>query len=143
MLISQIIKSKGSQIHSVPMDATLLEASGHLHANRVGCVLVLDEAGEMVGVLSERDVVREIAKRGAGCLETPVSQVMSRNVVTVEPDETVDACLARMTDRRIRHLPVQRDGRLVGLVSIGDLVARKIEEVEVEVASMRAYIASG
>lgn len=143
MLIAQILNAKGSVVHAVPDGASIEEAARELHARRVGCVIVVDGDGDMVGVLSERDIVRQLALHGAGCLETPVSEIMSRHVITVAPDETVESCLARMTDRRIRHLPVKRDGRLVGLVSIGDLVARKIEEVEVEVASMRAYIASG
>lgn len=143
MLIAQILNSKGSFIHAIPEDATLEEASRELHTRKVGCVVVVDSAGEMVGMLSERDIVRELARRGVASLTTRIAQIMSRNVVTVEPDATVDESLARMSDRRIRHLPVTRDGKLIGLVSIGDLVKSKIVETEVEVACMRAYIASG
>jgi CBS domain-containing protein len=96
------------------------------------------------GVLSERDIVREIARHGAGCLSANVGSVMSRGVITAAPDETIDAGLARMTERRVRHLPViDRDGRLAGVVSIGDLVKRKIDMAQAEADGLKAYIATG
>jgi CBS domain-containing protein len=143
MLIAHILGTKGAVVHAIAGDATLSEAARELTEKKVGCVIVLDGDGDILGVLSERDIVREVAQRGARCLDSTVASAMSSRVITATPDETVDAGLARMTDRRIRHLPVLQDGRLIGLVSIGDLVKRKIEEVEVEAASLRAYIASG
>ena len=143
MLIAQILGTKGAVVHAIAGEATLWDAARELTEKKVGCVIVLDGDGDILGVLSERDIVREVAQRGAQCLDATVASAMSSRVITATPEETVDEGLARMTDRRIRHLPVLRDGRLIGLVSIGDLVKRKIEEVEVEAASLRAYIASG
>ena len=143
MLIAQILNNKGATVYATSGEATLEEAARELMDKRVGCVIVLDAEGEMIGILSERDIVRQLAERGAACLKDTVASAMSHHIVTLNGGETVDFGLAMMTDRRIRHLPVVRDGKLIGLVSIGDLVKRKIEEVEVEAASLRAYIASG
>jgi CBS domain-containing protein len=143
MLVAQVLQGKGGAVHSVAQTATLQEAALELTTRRVGCVVVLDTEGEIVGILSERDIVREVARNGPVCLGDTVASAMSRGVVTAHAEETIDDCLARMTDRRIRHLPVVREGRMTGLVSIGDLVKAKIEAVEVEAAAMRAYIATG
>ncbi len=143
MMIAQILGAKGSVVHAVSAEASLTDAARELTDKKVGCVIVLDAEGEIQGILSERDIVREIARRGASALDDTVASAMSRAVVTISPDETIEDGLARMTDRRLRHLPVLRGGALIGLVSIGDLVKRKIEEVEVEAASLRAYIATG
>jgi CBS domain-containing protein len=97
----------------------------------------------VVGIVSERDLVRAIAEAGAGALERPVSTCMTRDVVFAEPTEAVDALMARMTDRRFRHLPVCRNKALVGIVSIGDLVKAKIAETEAEAEGLKAYIAHG
>jgi len=143
MLVAQILQDKGGVVHAVAQGATLQEAAGELTARRVGCVVVVDADGDIIGILSERDIVREVAKHGPKCLDDTVASAMSRAVLTAHIDETIDACLARMTDRRIRHLPVVREGKMIGLVSIGDLVKWKIEAVEGEAAAMRAYIATG
>jgi CBS domain-containing protein len=143
MMIAQILVNKGAAVYAISEEASLADAARELTDKRVGCVIVLDADGEMQGVLSERDIVREVARRGAVALEDRVASAMSRAVITITAEETIDDGLARMTDRRLRHLPVIREGRLIGLVSIGDLVKRKIEQVEVEAASLRAYIASG
>lgn len=143
MLIAQILMAKGGVVYAIAGEATLGEAARELTDKAVGCMIVLDGDGEIVGMLSERDIVREVAQRGGACLDSTVASAMTPAVITAHPEETIDQGLARMTDRRVRHLPVTREGRLVGLVSIGDLVKRKIEEVEVEAASLRAYIASG
>jgi CBS domain-containing protein len=102
---------------------------------------VLD-AEQVVGIVSERDVVRAFAEDGAAALKKPVSSCMTADVLFAEPGETVDSLLARMTDRRIRHLPVCKSARLVGIVSIGDLVKWKISEVEAEADGLKAYIAA-
>ena len=143
MLVAQILQGKGGEVHAVAQGATLQEAARELTARRVGCVVVLDAEGDIIGILSERDIVREVSRHGPKCLDDTVGSAMSRAVVTAHTEETIDDCLARMTDRRIRHLPVVRDGKMIGLVSIGDLVKFKIEAVEVEAAAMRAYIATG
>jgi CBS domain-containing protein len=143
MLIAHVIRDKGGAVYTLPADASLMEAAAALNQKRVGAVVVTDEGDTPVGVFSERDMIREIAEHGAASLSRKVGECMSRHIVTAEPAESVDAGLARMTDRRIRHLPVVDAGRLVGIVSIGDLVKMRISEVEAEVTSMRAYIATG
>lgn len=143
MLISHILREKGGVVHVVDAEASLAAAAGELHQRRVGAMVVLDRHGGLAGVLSERDIVREVARRGGDALRDSVASAMSRDVITASPHETVDECLGRMTDRRIRHLPVLENRRLVGIVSIGDLVARKIEAAQAEAAAMRAYITAG
>jgi CBS domain-containing protein len=143
VLIAHVLRDKGAAIYSLSADATLQDAARELHDKRVGALVVLDADGAVVGVLSERDIVREVAARGALGLGERVGAIMSRNVVTAAPEESVDEGLARMTDRRIRHLPVVSGGRLIGVVSIGDLVKMRIAEVEQAVEAMHAYIAAG
>jgi CBS domain-containing protein len=143
MMIAQILAAKGGAVHAVSAAASLEDAARELTEKKVGCVIVLNADNDIEGILSERDIVTAVARRGPGALAETVGSAMTRAVLTITPDATVDDGLARMTDRRLRHLPVLRDGELIGLVSIGDLVKRKIEEVEVEAASLRAYIASG
>ncbi len=140
MLIKHILKEKGGEVHAIKSDATLEEAACLLAARRVGALVILDADGNLAGVLSERDIVREIARSGSSSLADRVSTAMTRAVIVAAPDETVDEALARMSDKRIRHLPVLERGALVGVVSIGDLVARKIEAAQAEAAAMRAYI---
>lgn len=141
MLVSQILKAKGDLVFTVEPTESLLAASGLLNARRVGALVVL-EAAQVVGIISERDLVRAVARDGAGALHMPVSRYMTRDVHFAEPGETVDSLLSRMTDRRVRHLPVCREERLMGLVSIGDLVKAKISEVEAEADGLKAYIAA-
>ena len=143
MLIAHILKEKGGEVHSLLSSVSLCEAARALTAQRVGALVVLDEAGTLVGVLSERDIVREIARRGPSALNDRVGAAMTKDVITAHPMETLDDALARMSDRRIRHLPITDRERLIGIVSIGDLVARKIEEAQNEAAAMHAYIAAG
>jgi CBS domain-containing protein len=140
MLIAHVLREKGSDVHTLPAAATLAEAAKHLNDMRVGALVVLDHNSAPAGVISERDIVRELARRGEQVLVATVGDAMSRSVITAAPHETIDDCLARMTDRRIRHLPVIDDGRLVGIVSIGDLVKHRIAAVEAEAAAMQAYI---
>jgi CBS domain-containing protein len=143
MLIAHVLRDKGGAVYTLGAEATLKQAADALNEKRVGAVVVLGEDGAPIGVFSERDMIREIAQHGAAGLERRVGDCMSRNVVTAAQMETIDECLARMTDRRIRHLPVIEEGRLVGIVSIGDLVKMRIMAVEAEAAAMQAYIATG
>ena len=142
MLIAHVLREKGAAVHTLKADVSLEQAARELHDRRVGALVVLDDVGGIRGVLSERDLVREIARRGADSLHDTVSAVMTRDVHTARPDETVDEGLARMTDRRVRHLPIVENGRLIGIVSIGDLVKHRIAAVEAEAAAMQAYIAT-
>jgi CBS domain-containing protein len=141
MLVSQILKTKGDLVFTAAPAETIAAVAALLHARRVGALVVL-EAEQVVGIVSERDVVRALAADGPGALSTPVSRYMTKDVLFAEPGETVDSLLSRMTDRRIRHLPVCKADRLVGLVSIGDLVKAKISEVEAEADGLKAYIAA-
>lgn len=143
MLVSQILKDKGDLVFTASPHETVGAAAALLHTRRVGAMVVVDEKEAIVGILSERDIVRVIAKEGAGALARPISACMSAEVIFAQPEESVDALLERMTDRRIRHLPVVRDGRLVGIVSIGDLVKNKINEAQAEAEGLKAYIAAG
>ena len=142
MLIAHVIREKGAVVHTLPAEATLEQAAKALLEKRVGALVVLDGAGGIVGVFSERDLVREIARHGADALSAKVGAAMSREVITATVEETVDDSLARMTDRRVRHLPVVEEVRLVGIVSIGDLVKHRIAVAEAESAAMQAYIAA-
>ena len=141
MLVSQILRTKGDTVFTVGPGETIAAVTALLHSRRVGALIVLD-AERVVGIVSERDVVRAVAEGGAAALGQVVARVMTRDVLFAEPGETVDSLLTRMTDRRIRHLPVCQKERLVGIVSIGDLVKSKISEVEAEADGLKAYIAA-
>ena len=143
MLVSQILKSKGDSVFTISPNETIGSASSLLHSRKVGALVVQDQADKVVGIISERDVVRAVAEGGAAALLQPVSRSMSAEVIFADPTESVDALLTRMTDRRIRHLPVCREHRLVGIVSIGDLVKVKIAEAEHEAETLKNYIAAG
>ena len=143
MLISQILRTKGDMVFTIAPEQTTAAAVQLLHERKVGALVVLDHDQHVVGIVSERDVVRELAVDGSDGLTRPVSACMSADVVFADPGETVDTLLTRMTDRRIRHLPVCRNKRLVGIVSIGDLVKSKIAEVEAEADGLKSYIAAG
>ena len=143
MLVSQILKDKGDMVFTASPSETVSAVASELHARRVGAVVVVGGEGEVVGIVSERDIVRVVAEHGAGCLESRIETCMTRDVIFATPGETVDSLLSRMTDRRIRHLPVVREGRLAGIISIGDLVKHKISEVEAEADGLKQYIAAG
>ena len=142
MLVSQILKAKGDLVFTVGPAETIAAACALLHSRRVGAMVVLD-SDRVIGIISERDLVRAMAKEGAAALDKPVSAFMTQDVIFAEPSETVDSLLGRMTDRRVRHLPVCVSERLVGIISIGDLVKWKISEVEAEADGLKAYIATG
>jgi CBS domain-containing protein len=142
MLIAHVLREKGAAVHTLSADASLEHAARELDVRRVGALVVLDADGAILGVLSERDLIREVARRGADALGDRVGAAMTRGVITARPDETIDDGLARMTDRRVRHLPVVEGGRLIGIVSIGDLVKHRIAAAEAEAAAMQAYIAA-
>ena len=142
MLVSQILKDKGDLVFTVSPHETVAQAAVLLDQRKVGAMVVVNHNDAVVGILSERDVVRVVAQDGHMGLNRPVSSCMTKDVIFALPGETVDSLLGRMTDRRVRHLPVMNKGRLAGLVSIGDLVKRKIAESEAEAETLRAYIAT-
>jgi CBS domain-containing protein len=141
VLVSQILRSKGDTVFTVGPSDTVQAVAELLHTRRVGALVVLD-AERVVGIVSERDIVRMVSDAKGDGLSRPVSSCMTKDVLYAEPGETVDSLLSRMTDRRIRHLPVCKAERLVGIVSIGDLVKSKISEVEAEADGLKAYIAA-
>jgi len=143
MLVSQILKRKGDLVFTASPHETVASAAALLHSRRVGAMVITDQQDRVVGILSERDIVRVVAEEGAAGLAKAIASCMTREVIFAEPGETVQSLLERMTDRRIRHLPVLKDGRLAGLVSIGDLVKSKIAETEAEAETLKAYIAAG
>jgi CBS domain-containing protein len=143
MLISQILKAKGDTVFTVLPDDTVAHAAALLDSRRVGALVVSEDKGGVAGIISERDIVRVLARGGAQALSSPVSACMSVDVIFAEPTESVDALLGRMTDRRVRHLPVCAKGKLLGIVSIGDLVKTKIAETEAEARSLKEYITAG
>ncbi len=140
MILEQILREKGGQVYAVAESASLKEAAELLDARKVGAMVILGESGSLIGVISERDIVRAVARGGAGALKNPVSDSMTRQVVTAKPNETIEIAMDRMTDRRVRHLPVLDGGRLIGVISIGDLVKWRIAEAAAEVAAIRSYI---
>lgn len=142
MLVSQILKDKGGSVFAIAPHLTLAQVCHELEQKRVGALIVCD-GDTVVGVVSERDIVRAVARGGASCLDQPVSDHMTREVVFAEPSETVAILMTRMTDRRIRHLPVMIDARLAGVISIGDVVKCQIAEAQHEAESLRSYIAAG
>lgn len=142
MLVSQVLKEKGDMVFTTAPSDSVAAVAALLQARKVGAMVVLDESRAVVGIVSERDIVRVVAELGADGLARPIADCMTRQVVFADPGETIDQLLERMTDRRIRHLPVLRDGRLVGIVSIGDLVKRKIEETVAEAERLKAYISA-
>ena len=139
MTIATILKGKGSEVVTLPPSATVGEAVALLAERRIGAAPVV-EGDAVVGVFSERDVVHVLAAGGASALERSVGEVMTAPARTVSPDEPVLGALSLMTLRRIRHLPVVDGGRLVGFVSIGDLVKHRIDRIEREAEAMREYI---
>ena len=141
MLIDTILKDKGNSVQTISDKATLAEAANVLDQKRIGAIVAVDDAGDLSGVLSERDIVRRFARNGEKTVSMTVSQAMTRGVITASPSEDVDTCLGRMTDRRIRHLPVVDEGVLKGIISIGDVVKAKIEQAEQEAEEMKRYIA--
>jgi len=142
MLVAEILKDKGDAVYAIAPGLSLAEACGELERRRVGALIVCQD-DRVVGVLSERDVVRAVAREGASGLTRPVSDFMTGDVVFAAPAETVSILMERMTDRRIRHLPVLTEGRLAGVISIGDVVKCQIAEATHEAESLRTYIAAG
>lgn len=142
MLVAQILKDKGGEVFTCAPADSVAEAARALHERRVGAMVVCD-GDKVVGILSERDIVGALAKDGAAALQNPVSRYMTADVLFAKPAETVDSLMERMTDRRIRHLPVLHETRLTGIISIGDVVKCKIADSVQEAETLKAYIVSG
>jgi CBS domain-containing protein len=139
MTVRAILDTKGHNILSVEPDAKLSTAVKILSERRIGAVLVMS-AGRIEGILSERDIVRVLGERGAAVLDEPVSAVMTRKVVSCREKDTVSSIMERMTTGKFRHLPVVEDDKVVGLISIGDIVKWRVKEFESEQEALRDYI---
>ena len=140
MHISDVLRGKGRDVVTIPPDTTVRDLLDVLAEFGIGATVVSADGENVDGIVSERDVVRGLAKRGAAVLSDDVSTIMTREVVVTHMDEHVDALFAIMTQQRIRHLPVLVDDRLAGLVSIGDLVKARVKELETERDTLAEYI---
>ena len=140
MNVAAILKQKGRAVTTVPPTITLIEAARRLTQRRIGAVVVIGARGGLVGIISERDIIRALADAGPQCLERPVAETMTRQVVTCQETDTLDELMAMMTARRFRHLPVVHDGSVIGLISIGDIVKQRVQEYENEQEALRDYI---
>ena len=140
--VAAILDEKGREVFSVTPELAIAELAAVLRERRIGCALVMDE-GAIAGVASERDVVNGLAARGAGILEEPVAEIMTRDVIVCAPEDDMMQIMSLMTQRRIRHLPVVEDDAVVGVISIGDVVKTRIAELETESESLREAIAAG
>ncbi|MBI4045993.1 MAG: CBS domain-containing protein, partial [Devosia nanyangense] len=137
MLVDDILQSKGTVVHTIPAYARLSEAVDILNANNIGAVVVTDRTGAVIGILSERDIVRQLGVHGADALDLEIGDSMSSAVITCTRSTSVAMLAERMTEYRIRHIPVIENGDLLGIVSIGDVDKPKIEETEQEADAMR------
>lgn len=143
MNVAGILSVKGTDIVTAKPGQTLREIAAVLARHKIGAIVVIDEQQAVCGIFSERDLVRAIAEDGNRAMEEPLQTYMTRDVVTCAKEDTVAELMTRMTDGRFRHLPVLENDRLIGIISIGDVVKRRIAETELEVEAMKGYIASG
>lgn len=142
MSVAQILSSKGRAVHTALASDSLEAIAKTLADKRIGSVVITDAKGAIAGIVSERDIVRAIARNGAGALELPANSVMTSEVRTCGPGDSEAELMAVMTAHRIRHLPVVEGGRLAGMISIGDVVKFRIEAIEREAEDMKSYIAT-
>jgi len=140
--VRQLLESKPAAIHAVSADTAVIDAIRLMARERIGAVLVMDGA-RLLGIVSERDYARKIVLEGRSSRETAVRSIMSADVITVSPSQNVADCMEIVTERRIRHLPVIEDGQVIGMVSIGDLVAALIAEQRAELEHLQRYITTG
>jgi CBS domain-containing protein len=140
MTVKAIVCRKGTDVVTIDPTASLANAAKTLATHRIGALIITGADRQIVGILSERDIVQALAERGSSALEEPVGQVMTRNVLTCSETDTVGEIMKRMTAGKFRHLPVVERGRLAGLISIGDVVKYRLEEMEHETKAMREYI---
>ncbi len=142
MTVSHILKAKGRDVITAAVTAKVSDIARTLSEKRIGAVVITGAGGKIEGIVSERDVVRHIGRDGAKALDLEVSAIMTRNVRTARENDSESELMALMTEHRIRHLPVVHEGKLSGMVSIGDVVKNRIEAIEREAEDMKAYIAT-
>ena len=143
MLIAQILAGKGSDVISTQPDKTIGAVASLLKQKRIGAVVVTDADGRLCGIISERDLARGLADHGGRLLEMTVAQLMTAEVVTCAPDDGLEKLMQTMTEGRFRHLPVVKDGELIGIISIGDVVKHRLQELEAETHLLQDYIHGG
>jgi CBS domain-containing protein len=142
MTVKTILAAKGGSVVTIEPSADLSAAAKLLSKHKIGAVLIQGAGGRIAGILSERDIVRTLSEHGADALTHQVAQVMTRNVETCGEDDTISSIMEKMTTRKFRHMPVVTQGKLVGVVSIGDIVKQRVGEIESESEAMRDYIRS-
>jgi CBS domain-containing protein len=142
MSVASILKVKGGEVVTASAEATVGEIAGLLGKHRIGAVLITAPGGAIEGIVSERDIVAGVATSGAEVLDRPAGEIMTRDVHVCDPDDSIYEIMNVMTEQRIRHLPVVVEGKLSGIVSIGDVVKQRIAEVEYEAEEMKRYISS-
>ena len=142
MRIADVIRRKGAEVITVRTDASVTELLALLAEHRIGAVVVSDDGESVHGIVSERDIVRHLHTDGAALLDAPISQIMTSEVHTCTPDESLDDLSAAMTERRFRHVPVVVDGKLRAIISIGDVVKNRIDDLQAERDQLRTYIQS-
>ncbi len=141
MLVSQILKSKPKQgVFTIPPDTSVADAAGILSERRIGALIVVDAAGEPLGILSERDIVRELGRRGQVCLGDKVADLMTSDLVTCTGECSTDEVLGRMTQGRFRHMPVMAGDKMIGVISIGDVVKARLDELAQENSALQGMI---
>jgi CBS domain-containing protein len=142
MYVSTILDEKGRDVVTLRPNSTLAEASRILADHRIGTVVVTETDSGILGILSERDIVRAVATLGAAALDAPVSSYMTTDVQTTRSEERIRSIMEQMTRGRFRHIPVVEGGQMIGIISIGDVVKQRLAEIEAEASAMRDYIAS-
>ena len=143
MIVSQLLKSKGCQVYTVSEETNINEISRILSEKRIGVAVIINESKNVIGIISERDIIRGLSKYGEKVLDMPSKALMTKNVITSGLDSHIDELMREMTNSRIRHMPIVEDEKLVGLISIGDVVKNRVEELKAEGDMLREYIASG
>ena len=143
MIVSQLLKSKGYQVYTVSEETNINEISRILSEKRIGVAVIINESKNVIGIISERDIIRGLSQYGEKVLDMPSKALMTKNVITSGLDSHIDELMREMTNSRIRHMPIVEDEKLVGLISIGDVVKNRVEELQAEGDMLREYIASG
>lgn len=140
MSLAHILNEKGRVVITTKPTSTVSEIAILLTKHQIGAIVIINDSGAVLGIVSERDIVREMSKNGTDALQLQAVDIMTTNVHTAQPDDRETELMALMTERRIRHVPVMHDGQLAGMISIGDVVKQRIKEIEREAAEMKAYI---
>lgn len=141
MYVTDILEKKSRNVISTSPDQMIFDAAKMLHANRIGAVLALDDEGAVAGIISERDIIRGVAQYGPAVFGMQVRDLMTREVLSCSPSDSISQIMAVMTEHRIRHLPVVAENMLIGIISIGDVVKERLEEAAYEMESLKAYVA--